>query len=177
MRNAYEEIWGVAEDNYGIITTARAVELGVSRQNMVAMERSGKLRRLGQGVYQVHHHVPGQNDVYATAVALGGDDAYLRGASVLYMLGLTPANPSTVYVGTPNRVRRRFPNGYVIKNNAPADIEEFDGCEGIKCQRLVDALRVATKECGVELDRIADAARKANEKGLLTDEECSEFQD
>ena len=175
MRNAYEEIWGVAEDNYGIITTARAVELGVSRQNMVAMERSGKLRRLGQGVYQVHHHVPGQNDVYATAVALGGDDAYLRGASVLYMLGLTPANPSVVYVGTPHRVRRRFPKGYILKQNAPCEPVEYEGYEGIKCQRLVDALTAAKKDGEVEPDRIEDAANAANMKGLISDEECAQF--
>lgn len=48
---AYDELWGVAEDNYGIITSAKAAELGVSRQNMVAMERRGDLTRLSQGVY------------------------------------------------------------------------------------------------------------------------------
>ena len=35
---AYDEIWGVAEDNYGVITSAQAEALGVSRQNLVAME-------------------------------------------------------------------------------------------------------------------------------------------
>jgi hypothetical protein len=34
----YERIWPVGEDYYGIITSAKAKELGVSRQNMVAME-------------------------------------------------------------------------------------------------------------------------------------------
>ena len=34
----YDEIWGVAEDNYGIITSAQAGELGVSRQNLRKME-------------------------------------------------------------------------------------------------------------------------------------------
>ena len=56
---AYDEIWGVAEDNYGIITSAKAEELGVSRQNLVAMERMGDLTRLCQGAYQVKHHVIG----------------------------------------------------------------------------------------------------------------------
>ena len=31
---AYDEIWGVAEDNFGVITSAKAEKLGVSRQNM-----------------------------------------------------------------------------------------------------------------------------------------------
>ena len=79
---AYEQIWPVAEDHYGIITAAKARELGISKQSMSAMVQSGRLTRLGYGVYQVQHHVPGQNDVYAFANAVVGEDAYLRGASV-----------------------------------------------------------------------------------------------
>ena len=77
---AYDEIWGVAEDNFGVITSAKAEELGVSRQNLMAMERTGVLTRLCHGVYQVKHHVPGMNDFYGVGVAMVGDGAYLRGA-------------------------------------------------------------------------------------------------
>lgn len=173
---AYEQIWPVAEDHYGIITSAKAKELGVSKQNMVAMEKNGRLERIAHGVYQVRHHVPTPNDVYAACVAIAGENAYLRGASVLYMLGLTPTNPSAVYVGTPNRVRRRLPKGLRIKNNAPCQGTEYDGYEGIPCQRLVDAFHTAIKDGAVEADRIAEAAIKANEKGLMSDEECAQFQ-
>ena len=171
----YEQIWGVAEDNFGIITSAKARELGVSKQSMVAMEKSGRLVRLGHGIYQLAHHVPGPNDVYAVSVAVAGDDAYLRGASVLYMLNLTPANPSVVYVGTPHRVRRHFPQGYHLKQNAPCESVEYEGYEGVKCQRLVDALIAALKDGEVEADRIEDAADAANRKGLISDEECAQF--
>lgn len=173
---AYEQIWPVAEDNYGIITAARAKELGVSRQSMAAMVQSGRLMRLGHGVYQVQHHVPGLNDVYAFANAVVGEDAYLRGASVLYMLNLTPANLAAFYVGTPKRVRRRLPEGFIVRENARCETVEYDGHEGIRCQRLTDALESARADGAVELDRIADAAVAANEKGLLTDEECAKFQ-
>ena len=53
---AYEQIWPVAEDHYGIITAAKARELGVSKQSMSAMVQSGRLTRLGHGVYQVQHN-------------------------------------------------------------------------------------------------------------------------
>ena len=49
--------------------------------------------------------------------------------------------------------------------------------DGIKCQTLVEALRDARSEGVIESDRIYAAALKANEKGLLTDEECSQFKD
>ena len=172
---AYDELWGVAEDNYGIITSAKAAELGVSRQNMVAMERRGDLTRLSQGVYQVKHHVPGGNDVYAVGVAMAGDTAYLRGASVIAMLGLAPTNPGLLYVGAEKRIRRQLPRGFRLKDRTPCETTEYEGCEGIRCQRLVDALKTARDEGAIEADRIANAAEKAREKGLLTDEECAEF--
>ena len=173
---AYDEIWGVAEDNYGIITSAQAKELGVSRQNMMAMLRRGVLTRLAQGVYQVKHHVPGVNDVYAVGVAMVGSSAYLRGASVIAMLNLTPTNPGLLYVGSEDRVRRKLPNGFRVRDRMVCKTTEYDGFEGIRCQPLMDALKTARDEGAVEADRIADAAKKAKEKGLLTDEECAQFQ-
>ena len=105
-----------------------------------------------------------------------GEGAYLRGASVLYMLHLTPANPTAFYVGTPKRVWRRLPRGFHVRENTPCDTVEYEGYEGIRCQRLTDALESARADGSVELDRIADAAAAACEKGLLTDEECAKFQ-
>ena len=171
---AYDEIWGLAEDNFGIITSAQAKELGVSRQNIKKMEKSGRLMRLSHGVYQVQHHVPTVNDVYAGGVAVAGSKSYLRGASVIALLNLAPADPAYVYVGAENRVRRSFPEGYIVKDMAKATTTFY---EGIRCQTLVDALRDARLEGVIEGDRIYAAALKANEKGLLTDEECSQFKD
>ena len=51
-----------------------------NKQSMVAMEKTGHLVRFAHGVYQVRHHVPTSNDVYAISVAMMGDEAYLRGA-------------------------------------------------------------------------------------------------
>lgn len=170
---AYDEIWGVAEDNFGIITSAQAKELGVSRQNLKKMEKSGKLMRLAHGVYQVKHHVPTINDVYATGVAMTGAKSYLRGASVVGLLNLAPTDPAYVYVGAENRVRRSLPEGYVVRDMTKAKTTYY---EGIRCQSIVDALRDARAEGVIEGDRIYAAAVMANEKGLLTDEECSQFE-
>ena len=161
---AYDEIWGLAEDNFGIITSAQAKELGVSRQNIKKMEKSGRLMRLSHGV----------NDVYAVGVAVAGSKSYLRGASVIALLNLVPTDPTYVYVGAENRVRRSFPEGYIVKDMAKATTTFY---EGIRCQTLVDALRDARLEGVIEGDRIYAAALKANEKGLLADEECSQFKD
>lgn len=173
---AYDELWGVAEDHYGIITSAEARKLGVSRQNLSAMERRGDLTRLCHGVYQVKHHVVGANDVFAIGVAMAGETAYLRGASVVAMLNLVPTDPRWIFVGAGKRVRRRLPPGFMVKDRTPCEPVEFEGCEGIRCQPLPEALATARAEGHIEADRIADAAIAANGKGLLTDEECAKFQ-
>lgn len=172
---AYDEIWGVAEDNFGVITSAKAEELGVSRQNLVAMERAGALTRLCHGVYQVKHHVPGANDFYGVGVAMVGENAYLRGASVVGMLNLAPTNPGVIYVGSGMRVRRRLPREFRIKDRTVCPTIQYEGYEGIPCQPVFEALQTAKNDGSIEGDRIAEAAIKANERGFITDEECSQF--
>lgn len=171
--SAYEDIWGVAEDNFGIITSKRAAEMGISRQCVRALAESGRLYRLGHGVYQVQHHVPNRLDAFAAAVAMAGETGYVRGASVIALLELCPTNPGLMYVGARARVRRHLPKGYVLRDMHETPIENY---ERIPCQRLREALRESAEEGMIEGDRIADAARVACEKGLLTDEECAEFQ-
>ena len=171
---AYDEIWGLAEDNFGIITSAQAEELGVSRQNMRRMTKAGLLMRLCHGVYQVKHHVPTTNDAYAAAVAMVGEKGYLRGASVIALLNLAPTDPAFIYVGAANRVRRRLPDGYVVRDRKDSETTLYNG---IRCQKLVAALCEAREEGVIESDRIHAAVERANEEGLLTDEECSQFKD
>lgn len=175
MKN-YDRLWGAAEDNYGIVTSAQACEMGVSRQSLVAMERGGLLTRIGHGVYQVKHHVPGPNDAYAAAIAIVGEDAYLRGESVLAMHGLVASNPAVMHVGSPVRVRRRFPHGLKVKDRTPCSVCEYDGFEGIRCQRMAEAISTAYEEGMLDADRVSAAASAAKEKGLLIDEESAKFQ-
>lgn len=171
--SAYEELWGIAEDHFGLITSKQAVEVGVSRQCVRALADSGRLTRLGYGVYRVLHHAPTRLDVYASSVALVGESGYLRGASVVALWDLCPTNPAIVYVGAAKRVRRSLPTGIRLTDCRPCETVYY---EGIRCQTLVEALRCAKAEGMIESDRIADAARAAKAKGLMDNEECAEFQ-
>lgn len=170
---SYEELWGMAEDNFGLLTSKQAVEIGISRQCVRSLVDTGRLTRLGHGVYRVQHHVPGRLDVYASSVALAGETGYLRGASVIALFELCPTNPALVYVGATRRVRRKLPQGIQLVDMRPCETVNY---EGIRCQSLVEALRTARAEGVIEADRIADAARAAKEKRLISDEECAEFQ-
>ena len=63
-----------------------------------------------------------------------------------------------------------------MKDRTDCETTEYDGYEGIRCQRVADALKTALEEGAIESDRIADAVENAYEKGLITDEERAKFQ-
>ena len=169
---SYDKIWDFAEDHYGLITSSQAEELGVNKHYLPGMARRGTLLRKGHGVYLAKHHIPQENDVYAHSVAIAGDTAYLRGASVVALLRLAPTNPAVVYVGAAGRIRRKMPSGIRLRDMTPCDCVEY---ERIKCQNLFAALRAAKTDGAIEADRIADAARKALLRGLLSENEAKEF--
>lgn len=169
---AYETLWGFAEDHYGIVTTSQAVAMGIDKHQLPAMAKRGTLIRKGYGVYLAKHHIPKENDVYAHSVALAGETAYLRSASVIALLKLAPTNPGIVYLGAAARVRRRLPKNLRIMDMRPCDCVQY---EGIRCQPLVEALKTARDEGAIEADRIANAATKACEEGLLTEAEMNKY--
>lgn len=141
---SYEKIWDVAEDNHGVITSAQAKRLGVGPKAMVSMALNGRLERLGYGVYRLEKHVPGPYDEYAAAVALAGEDAFVRGASSLMMRGLVPFDPMKMYLGVCGRFRRHLPNGYDVKVVKNPHVEMI---EGIRVECVREALEDA-RRCG-----------------------------
>ena len=162
----YDEIWGFAEDHHGIITSAQAREIGFPATKLVSLALHGTLIHLGHGVYQVNHHVPDVNDHYAVAVALAGKGAFLRGSSVLEMLGLMPATPSVVYLGSVNRVRRRLPEYCRLKDRqrcSPVLLAR------IPCEPVAEALSTAYREGMVDAYRIEEAIRNASLANLVSD--------
>ncbi len=169
---AYDILWDFAEDHYGIVTTSQAVAMGIDMHQLPAMAKRGTLIKKGYGVYLVKHHIPRENDVYAHSVAIAGESAYLRGASVIALLKLAPTNPGIVYLGATTRVRRRLPNNLRLVDMRPCKLVQY---EGIRSQPLVDALRTARDEGAIEADRIADAAMKAYNEGFITEAEMHEF--
>ena len=93
----------MSKDRYDISISALTQEFGISKQSKVSMDKSVRLTHLGHGIYRAKHLVIGLNDMYAISVAVVGEGTYLRGSSVLYMLGFSPANPSTFHVKMPSR--------------------------------------------------------------------------
>lgn len=155
----FDDIWEVATDAHGLITSAEARGLGVSNHELVEYARRGRLERVGHGVYRLARRVPEGADAYALAVMLAGPGAYLYGESVMALLGLAPTGPSRVFVATSRRVRRSLPDGVRVVR-VPGALYD-----GIPSQRAAGAIRSAEPVVG--RTRLVEAAREGRRLGYL----------
>lgn len=163
----YDDIYEVAADNYGIITSAQAKEMGISDKEMSRLASDGRLQRIGHGIYVIKHYVPTSNDPYARTVALVGKDAYLWGESVIAMHGLAPTNPSCIYIGAPARVRKTLPSGVrIMPHDKTKRITQY---EGIPSQSIPDAILSARGRMMTE--RLEAAVIEARRQGYITETE------
>ena len=117
----YEKVFEEAIGNYGLITSAQAVGIGISNKELVKLAARGRLTRIGQGTYKLVQYAPAPNglDAYADSVAIVGEGAYLYGESVLALCGLCPVDPSRIFVATDRRVRKNPVPGLVIVDRRP----------------------------------------------------------
>lgn len=167
----YDDIYEVAADNYGLVTSAQAKGVGASDKELSRIAKDGRLTRIGYGVYRIKHWVPTERDVFAESVALVGSDAYLYGESVIAMHALAPTNPARVHVATPNRVRKSLPAS--IKVTRRHNCGDTTVYEGIPSQTIPAAIR----SCRATMmkSRLVDATRRARELGLVNAGEASEL--
>ncbi len=166
--STYDILYDEAAENYGLVTTSMAARHGISVMSLVMLERRGRLRRVGRGVYRLEQYPATEYDSYATLVAKAGNGAFLWGPTVLALAKLCPTDPAKLYVAVPGRIRRKLGRGVVIKNGVKAEALVY--LHGIPCQTIEDAIRSA---CGCIMDeRLADAANRAREQGLIMSDVC-----
>lgn len=137
---AYQTIFESSIDAYGLISTAQAKSLGISRDILTKLVARGRLLRVGHGLYKLACPLPFSEDYapYAQAVAQVGPEAYLYGESVLAMLRLAPTNPKRMYVATPRRVRKHFDEGLQVRQ--VVDAQSVSYYENVPSQSAADAI-------------------------------------
>jgi len=165
----YDEIYEYAADNYGLITSGEAKAIGIPNVELVKLAHRGRLTRIAQGVYRVEHYIPTALDRYAEAVAIVGGGAYIFGESVLAMHGLALVNPAAVYVATPERIRKKLPQG--IATVLMKETGQVTHYEGIASQSVYDALLACRN--AVMSERLLEAVDEALRQGLITESDAA----
>lgn len=160
----FDELAEKAVDNYGYITAADITAMGIALKDVFEWTKSGRLLKIGRGVWRLEHFPFSEYDHYAEAIALVGPDSWIWGESVLAMHNLALVNPLFVYVATKRRVRKELPNWLkVIKLPRSAVIDDFDG---IPCQNLASVF--IDSKGKLMTDRLLQGIKEARNKALLT---------
>lgn len=154
-----------ALEQYGFITTADAAELGVPAVEVRKLARRGGLTREGFGLYRFDDIPTTGREGYMQAVLEVGRDACLYADAVLALHDLALVNPARLRVAVPRRVQKgTLPATIKV---VPLDIPAEDRTvfEGIPTTTIARAIL----DCiGIVMpDRLLDAAKDADERGLL----------
>ena len=114
----FDALRSKALENYGIVTSAIAADLGLRTNEVVRFCQDGRLVRTGYGTYRLADYTPTRLTRFAEAVAVVGEGSYVFGRSALMLCDLLPYEPGTICVATRQRVRRALP-GWIELRRAP----------------------------------------------------------
>lgn len=163
------QLWNVAVGQYGYVTTTDAVELGIPPIELRKLTSRGFLTRGGRGLYRFHDLPTTDFDHYMEAVLWVGRDAVLSHDAVLALHDLAFANPSTIRVSTPHRVRKTHQRRdiTIVRADVPSAARtRYHGIPATTVARaLVDARNL------VMPTRLIEATETAREEGLLLSDE------
>lgn len=158
-------LWAVAVGQHGYVTTRDAAELDVPTVELRKLAHRGFLERTGRGVYRFPDFPVTEAAEYMEAVLWAGEGAALSHDAVLALHDLGFANPSTIRVTVPRRVRKTHPRRDVTLVHSVVPDEDLTVYEGIPSTTVARALLDAR---GLLMpSRLREAARVARERGLL----------
>jgi len=161
-------------DQHGYVSTEDAVEAEVPVVELRKLAHRGGLSRIGRGLYRFDDIPATPQDPFAEAVLWAGRDAVLAADAVLALHHLAQANPTTLRVYTPHRVRRQERDHItIIQKHLPArDQVRYYGIPSTTVRR-------ALVDCGdlIMASRLREAAHAARAEGLLTASEWNTLTD
>lgn len=168
-----QDLWTIAAEQHGIVTTRQAEDIGVPSVEMRKLTARGALTRVGHGVYR-HTGVPSDQWTELTAtLANVSEDAFLEGDTVLAMFNLALVNPSKIFVGTPRRRRTEPPPHTVVTFRPQVGGSDLTTYEGLRCvtvrRALIDGIPHLLGE------RALNAVTEAQRRGLINDIEAAEI--
>ena len=163
----YAELFEIAVDQYGFVTTDDIDRLGGRNQVLVDMQRHGHLDRVARGLYRFRSFPTTARDELMAATLWPRCLGVISHDSALDLWDLCDVNAAKIHVTIPKaaRLRRHVPSSYAVHIR---DLNEIDisNVEGIP---VVTPLRAILDGIERHLDtRLIDQAiEAAHRRGLL----------
>jgi len=163
----------IALDQYGYVTTADAIALGIPPIELRKLAHRGGLSNISRGLYRFDDIAPTNLDHFQEAVLwVGKGDAHLAGSAVLALHQLAQVNPAALTVNTAHRVRRR-PRADIVITHEPIAADDITTYFGIRSTTVARALRNCLTT--VMRERLHIAITEARTEGLITVSDLDEL--
>lgn len=162
-------LWERALDQYGYVTTTDATRLGVPAVELRKLASRGLLDRTDRGLYRFPDAPTSPRDAFMEAVLWAGPDAVLAYDAVLALHDLALANPRTLRVVTPHRVRKSRSRDDVTI--ITAQLPESDRTAYFRIPSTTVARALIDSRNVIMTDRLLEAAEQARREGLVLAEE------
>jgi predicted transcriptional regulator of viral defense system len=137
-----ERLREVALDQHGFVTTAQALEEGVSHAELSLMIGRDRLQRVAHGVYRVPQVAETEFDQYQLAVLwTGASEACLSHDTALEAWEISDINPDRIHltVASHRRIRRAGGGLYVV-HHQDLDARQVTGWQGIPTVNVPTAI-------------------------------------
>lgn len=159
-----DALYRIAEPQGGYLTTAQALEAGVSRRLLSHYAARGDLERVAYGIYRLHRFpVHRFGDLIATTL-WAGRGAVVSHDSALAVYGLGSAMPAVIHITMPHAFRGKRPGVIVHRASLSSDeITLRDDVPVTKVERTLCDVAAAG-----DPSLVRDATREAIERGLTT---------
>ena len=166
-----EDLWAIALDQYGYVTSLDAARLGVPEVELRKLAGRGKLQRIFQGVYRFPSFPVSQNDQFMEAVLWTRDPlAVLSHETALDVRELSDVNPTVIHVTIPKRKnpirRKEMPAAFVVhyEDLAPAQRGWWDEIPCVTAETAIDQAIVSLPRP----DLVRQAIDQAESRGLIS---------
>ncbi|MCL2788879.1 MAG: type IV toxin-antitoxin system AbiEi family antitoxin domain-containing protein [Micrococcales bacterium] len=118
MAEVWDQLWDVAVDQYGYVTSGDASALGLAHTVLGKMAKRGRLVRISFGVYRFPEWPASANDSLMEAVLWTRvPTAVLSHDTALDVLDLCDVNPAKIHITIPKQRplrRAQFPHHYSL---------------------------------------------------------------
>lgn len=177
MATAQQQLWEIAMDQHGFVTTDDARALGIAAYNLRFLAQRGTLRREAHGVYRFERFPASNADDYMQAVLWTGQPAAaLSHETALDLLELADVNPDRVHVTVPvgARVRRRGGERIAVhEENLRA--EAVGWWQGIRCVSELKAISQVIDAGATQVHLVRQAVEAARARGAITADQEAEL--
>lgn len=165
----------IAEQRWGLFTTAQAATAGVARKQLSRMAAAGAIERVAHGVYRMAGApVTEHETIYATWLALGGVTAPRTGTGVAALVAAGTTAAAVHGIGdflldeldfiVPARKGTRLPGVRLrIRPLAQDDVLPVDGLPTLTVERTIADL----VDVGTDMSLVAGTVRDAVRAGKL----------